>query len=132
MDLEKEFELAQKSDSQVPLKQVFFFIVILTLITFLVIKIVAFDFPYKENINDFLLSILYTMIGTGIIISGYDDAIQNNIVKVNFISMPSTIYGGMKVLLGVSTLIYTFLNLPFIGLMIVPIAFISLYFILFK
>ena len=133
MDLFKnDFELEQNKNSQVSFKNIFFFVIILILAFLLAIAISFLKLPYEERINELLFSILYTVFGIGMVVLGYSDAIGNNIVKVNFIPMPSSIYGGFKVLLGMSLLIHTFLYLQFIGLITVPIGFVFLYIILIR
>ena len=83
--------------------------------------------PMETRLNEILLSILYTVFGIGMVISGYSDTIEYNIVKVNFIPMPSSIYGGFKVFLGISMLIHSLLYLQFIGLITASIGFVFLY-----
>ena len=133
MDLFKnDLELEHNKDSQVSFKNIFIFVIFLIFALLLAIAISFLELPYEERINELLFSILYTVFGIGMVFSGYSDAKGYNIVKVNFIPMPSSIYGGFKVLLGISLLIHTFLYLQFIGLIIVPIGFAFLYIILIR
>ena len=128
MDLFKnDLELEHNKDSQVSFKNIFFFVIFLIIAFLLAIAISFLELPYEEEINEILLSILYTVFGIGMVISGYSDTIEYNIVKVNFIPMPSSIYGGVKVFLGISILIHCLLNLQFIGLITALIGFVFLY-----